>query len=275
MPHISRKINSSARYDRRFFDWLFAELRDLHLPEIVVFLPHQDVPIQERTLLAGDFLKLTRKNLGGFVVRANGPNAGLGTVVRVMVSIGDSGAHFSDDMFSEVRRSTGSIDVSSPLATDAYSLSGYLQHEIFSHASTAPGRLGATLLLVAAMFLLLEIVTTGLARRFIHANIMVDAVLGAAALVCVLLVLFMRRGVSLSTPVPRSHVFERLMRGSLKDNPILIVIIAALGIILGGLGLEFSLRMLGWKNTSAHAVNTRSGAQLDSVERTVPPHTPR
>ena len=244
LPVFSRRrtLDGSRRYTREFFQALQKDLGTAGFTQLEIILPHNVVNLEESVISPEELLKRDR-NYPALILRAHAKDRG--ETLKILFVNRRTVAVFADDTFPNGVSEPPQLYFQSPDPGRTFAVFEFF-HEYLQHAGRGSVRalvfasFGAFLLLASETISFLGHRTGALAHTygFSPAWDVVTAVLAVA-------IIFRASGqpkglwVKPTREIQPYYLLMMALRGELRDNPLVTVIVAVLTTILTALLLRF------------------------------------
>ena len=238
------RLHGGLKYSRDFFERFVGDLQRAEFKQITILLPHSHVPLEEAEISVEELLQRER-NYPALILVAKAPDRR--ETLKVLFVNRNSKAVFKDDTFPNAESEPPQLFVQSPDPARSYSLFEFFRE--YLHSPSMGGFIGVTLAGVLS-FLYLIVVAVLLVDRGWTVVASLPPLWRAGhglALVTALTVLFrffsLPRGLWIK---PRRelrllYLANMALRGELKDNPLVSLVVTVLGTVIAVL----VLRLLG------------------------------
>lgn len=235
-----RKTFSGSRgFSREFFETFLADLERARFDHVEVMLPHNLVGIDEHLITGQEFLDRER-NYPAVIVRAK--DSQKQETLKVLFVNKDSKASFFDDTFPSGESQRPGLYFQSPDPGRTYAVFQFF-YEYLTRSETAG--ISSLVFAVSGLFVIFEVISLVFEKQsFIAAmwdqSVVWDVIGSIVAVVVLFLYFAQSRGLWIK---PRRELgflqlANRAFRGDLRDNPLVLLVVAILGTVIGGLLLK-------------------------------------
>jgi hypothetical protein len=236
------RLNSARKYTREFFRTLITDLADSGFDHINVVLPHNYVKLQESTVSVDALLEKDR-NYPALILIAK--DSGTGDTLKILFVNSNSKAVFADDTFPNAESEPPQIYYQSRDPGRTYAVFEFFR-EYLQQPSLGGYRLAWIAGNLSLLFLVFEAVFLATSKRpFLQAQLswhpFFDLVFSALAIRFSFSFFSYPKGLWIKPEreIRLLYLANMAIRGDLRDNPLVSLIVSVLGTVIAALILHW------------------------------------
>ena len=238
---FDNRLNRAAAYDREFFRHLFAQLEASGLSRTTVLLPTNLFDAEFRSPDPEAFLGLTVR-VPAVLIRASSQDKS--ETLRFIVADKNKKSVFPDEQFPYVDGGEARVHVVSPDPVRAFALAGYFGRYAWENGKQPDFASHPVWVFTFGLSLLLEVATFSTEHRLLLQSVwrtplVADVIFMVFALWILVPALTRPSGVVMHARRSSFGFLGDFLRGRFKDNPLLIMLYAIVGTLIGGILLHF------------------------------------